>query len=911
MCRRIPGVIALFALAVAVHAQGPSADWRTVTTRHFRVHYPARYSEWSLRAASRLESIRDAVVREAGYDPPEVIDVVVSNPVASPNGVAWPLLDAPRILFYTEPPGPEEQIGSYSNFIDLLAVHEVTHIIHMLRPSRNPMVRFIERTMLPIGPITFGAPRWVLEGYATVVEGRLTGAGRPSSTLRAAILRKWAASGRLPSYAQLDSDSRFLGMSMAYLMGSAYLEWLDQRGGEGSLRRLWTRMTAYQNRSFDEAFRGVYGDSPERLYGQFTAELTASAVAVNRAGELREGELWQGTSWSSGDPAVSPDGSFIAVVIRKRGRPSNLVVWQTAPATAEEEKYRKRIDRLLARDPEDVAPVRGRPLDRKPLHTLTLPDGGDIESPRWTSDSRSIIYSHRQPDREGDLHHDLFRWSPGAGDNVRLTRLADVSDADPLLDGTAATAVRTRNGTSQLVRVSFDSGRVDEITAPSIDRVESHPRVSRDGRSVVYVSHRNGKWRLVRRELSSGDESELGSTEFSYASPEWNATSGDELFAVASAGGYAEIHRVRGTTSTAVTRSSGAAFSPAPASDGRVFFMALDPDGFNLRVIDGTATAGAAPPFDPANVPAVPPQPARVAAFATEPLSAQPYGIGRQEITSIFTQQFAPSQNAIEAGVRLGDVVGRLDTIAIGSFGRRDAQRGVAIASAWRGWPVGVALHAFKSEDRRMDRDGVELRGTWSTRTPRSSLALTAGGLSGKPLDIAFGQATFRARHINGSRRADAEVRAAAESGTFEHHRVVAAASVREGSLRLGVRVQRDQISDGALDVGGLASSVLPDSAYAARVFDPALPVGTLTGTRYQGIRFEAELPSIPFTMFYQRHETRSDSLDLAGIEISLTQGPLPILRLPAFRLTAGGARILDEPLKNKTKWWIGLRWNP
>src|SRR5689334_13834271 len=130
----------------------------------------------------------------------------------------------------------------------------------MLRPSRNPLGQVLEKFVLPLNPITLHAPRWVLEGYATVVEGRLTGAGRPSSTIRALILRQWAENGRLPTYAQLNSDQRFLGMSMAYLMGSAFLEWLEQRNGPDALRNVWARMTARQRRSFDAAFTGVFGE---------------------------------------------------------------------------------------------------------------------------------------------------------------------------------------------------------------------------------------------------------------------------------------------------------------------------------------------------------------------------------------------------------------------------------------------------------------------------------------------------------------------------------------------------------------------------------------------------------------------------------------------------------------------------
>ena len=268
----------VFFAAVLAHAQGPSANWQTLVTPHFRVHHPKEYAAWSERAASRLESIHAAVSREVGFTSATVIDVLVINPLAQANGSAWPLLDTPRMVFFTEPPGPGDTIGAYTNWIDLLAVHEVAHVMHMLRPSRNRVQRIIE-SIVPAGRLTLGAPRWVLEGYATVIEGRLTGAGRPSSTVRALILRQWAAHGRLPTYDQLDSEARYLGGAMAYLAGSAFLEWLEARTGPESLRHVWTRMTAYERRSFDEAFTGVFGETPERLYGEFTAELTASAVA--------------------------------------------------------------------------------------------------------------------------------------------------------------------------------------------------------------------------------------------------------------------------------------------------------------------------------------------------------------------------------------------------------------------------------------------------------------------------------------------------------------------------------------------------------------------------------------------------------------------------------------------------------
>ncbi len=880
MARKLSLFIFLFA-ALAVTAQKPDADWLTLETAHFRVHYPREYEQWSVRAASRLESIHAAVSKEIGFAPRQKIDVLVGNPIAQANGAAFPLLDTPRIVFFTEPPGPDEQLGAYGHWIDLLAVHEVAHVVHMLRPSRNPLERFLAKTVLPLNPITLRAPRWVLEGYATVIEGRLTGAGRPSSTVRALILRRWAESGRLPSYGQLNSDQRFLGMSMAYLMGSAYLEWLEQRSGPSSLRNLWSRMTARQRRSFDAAFIGVFGDAPHKLYGRFLAELTASSIAIDRSSKLQEGELFQETTRASGDPAVSPDGKQIAVVLRPRDQPAKLVVWSTAPADEEEKKFEERLKKILGRDPEDVAPVRTKPLPRKSVHSLVMPDGGDIDTPRWTRDGKAILFSHRRPDGDGLLHFDLYRW-----DFERVTpvtHLSDVRDADPI-SATSAVAVRSRFGASQLVNVDLTTGAVTPRTEPSIDIVYTHPRPSADGSRIAYVAHRDGAWGLYvddQRVPLDGDAS----------SPEWLPDG--ELVVTVSKGGFAELHR----GSTRITRSRGGAFSPAPSPDGRLFFTSLEPDGFVVRVLPAIDEAPAPPAFDAVLVPALPPPPPAATAFAAEDLpAAKRYGIGRQEFDWLTGTNYGPEHRSFEVGVRFGDVVGRLDTLLLASLAKDDAPEGFALATAWRGWPVEVHAHAFSTDEE----EGAELRGIWSRAFPLSRLTVEAGALSD---DLVFGSAAFSTRQLFGKWRIEEGLRVDLDD---RHYRASVAGAIRSGSFRIGARYQHD--GGDTVTLGGLSSSILPRSAYALRVLDPALPVATLTGDEYDGWRVESSVPSMPFTAFYQRHELGGASLSLAGLTIAMSADPFPIMKLPGFDVTAGVARILDD---DDTNWWLGMRWRP
>lgn len=843
-----------------------------------------------MRAASRLESIREAVSAEVGFAPTQTIDVLIVNPIAEPNGVAWPFLDTPRMIFYTEPPGPDEQLGAYGHWIDLLAVHETAHLVHMLRPTRNPLGRIFEKFVLPLNPITLRAPRWVLEGYATVVEGRLTGAGRPTSTIRALILRRWAENGRLPSYAQLDSDRRFLGMSMAYLMGSAYLEWLEQRSGPGSLRNLWSRLTARQRRSFNEAFTGVFGDSPERLYGQFVAELTASAVAMQRGSTFREGELFQETNRASGDPAVSPDGTRLAVVIREREQPEKLVIWSTAAATEEEKKHEERLRRILERDPQDIPPVRTKPLPRKAVHTLVMPDGGDIEMPRWMRDGKSILFSHRTRDAEGFLHWDLYRWD--FENLTRITRLGDVREADPVDDNTAV-AIRSRYGASELVHVDLRSGAVTSRTAPSIDTVRATPRVSPDGTKIAHIAHQGGAWVLLvndERIALPGDA----------ASPAW--LSKDELIVTVFTRGFAELHRVRlGGATTQITRSAGGAFDATSTSDGRVFFMSLNPDGYVVRVVDANGEATTAE-FGEAFVPAIPsPGPRSPSPRIGESgqVTARPYDLGRQEFAWFTAQTFAADHRAFELGARLGDVVGRLDTILVGSLGRDDAPSGAALATAWRGWPVELHAHLFTADD---DRDGGELRARWARVFPLSRLTVEAGASD----DRTFASASFSTRQHFGATRAEEALRLDVDD---EHIRAIAGAAYRSGSLRIGAQYQIDRGT--SVTLGGVESSILPRSAYAHRILDPALPVAILRGEDYDGWRIETTVPGLPFTAFYQRHELDATRLSLAGGEIAFDTEPNPILKVPALSLSLGAAYIFDAPFEGDTKWWLNMRWRP
>ena len=701
------------------------------------MHYPESYAAWAQRAAAELETVRDRAIAEIGYAPAEAVDVVVSDPRADANGEALPLRGWPRLVLWTTPPPPDSEIGYYRDSIEDLVTHEEAHLVHLLRPSRNPLLA----SVLPVGPIAL-APRWVVEGYATVVEGRLTAAGRPNSDLRAAILRRWAQAGRLPGYARLASDSHaWRGMSMAYLLGSAFLEWLEERAGPGSLRKLWARMTARAGRGFDEAFAGIWESSPESLYDRFRAELTWRAMEaekrVQAVGPLavREGARWQDLAWTTGAPAVSPDGAEIALVRRSRERPPELVVWQTAPDQEAEKRWQEAQAHQLARDPQDVPAVRSRPLPRKPLHTWVAADGGEPAMPRFMPGGRSLLLVRFLPDGEGFLHPDLCEWRPATGEMRRITRQADLRDPDPSPDGSWAVAVRDRYGLSQLVTVDLASGETRALTAPSLDRIYDRPRLAPDGRRVAFGMHAGGAWKLAVLELgpdrtAAGTPLELSPPPGgSASSPAWSPD-GRTLYGVVGRGGFLDLYAFAaqpGPPPVALTRTQGGAFAPAPTPDGKaVFYLSLEPEGLDLRRLDLTARhpplaevvmpSDLAPAVRPAPPAAPPPPtvpPAAATGSSTVPASpapgppgiaggvpaysgaGRPYGLGRQELLPLLGGGAGSGGGTLELGLRSGDLIGRFDLLALAAAGTSGAPRGGALAGTFRGLPVELGLHAF------------------------------------------------------------------------------------------------------------------------------------------------------------------------------------------------------------------------
>ncbi|MBK9797570.1 MAG: hypothetical protein IPP58_13960 [Holophagaceae bacterium] len=401
----LPGFLLLpVLLQGAPPVQSPRAEWLTYSTAHYRIHCPRAFEAFGQDVASRVEGIHAQYLGLVGYVYEKPIDILILDPVMEANGMAFPLFQRPFVVLWKTEPEPDSAIGHHRGWAELLVAHELGHMHHLLRPSRKPGLW--ERWTAVLGPVTRKSPRWVIEGYATLIEGRLTGSGRPHSAFRASVLRQWAIEGRLPSYEAMSGTGGFLGGSMAYLGGSAYLEWLETRTSNPKVfQDLWTRLAG--KRDFNGAFTATFGFGAKEGYQRFCAELIHTALELERrarAQGLREGEVvTQLKGWVT-DLALSPDGTKLLARVLDPKKPG-LYVWDLKAKAAKPE----------VKDPDEppdhppLAPI------RPPTHRLGRVHGVLPWKPRWTS-STTVAYQLRLPDSEGVLKPNPRTWSLGGAE---------------------------------------------------------------------------------------------------------------------------------------------------------------------------------------------------------------------------------------------------------------------------------------------------------------------------------------------------------------------------------------------------------------------------------------------------------------------------------------------------------------
>ena len=951
--RRLVGglfvLCALLAAAQPVSAQDivrSTADWRTLRTQWFEIHYPTDTEAWVKDLAPRLDAIRDAVAALVGYAPSGRTTVLVDDPYNVANGKAIPTLRSPVIHLWVTPPTATDQIANHRGWGEKLAAHEFGHIAHLSRPVRRSQWYW---HLLPaqVSALAVSSPRWAAEGYATWIEGKITGSGRPHGAWRPALLRELALAGRLPSYAAMSAGGGYKGGSMAYLAGSAFWEWLEAQRGDTSMTLVFRRQSARTARSFDDAFRGVYGEAPAAMYARFAAELTSKAFTVDAALRQRgvvEGTLMARYARGAGGPAVTRDGRRVALTLPGLGGPPRVIVAPTdtqAITTLEEQQ----VQRLLRRDPQDVPAVRTMPRLAKAVATLMPRRGRTFGMPRFIdSAGTQLLVESWAVRRDGTQRPDLAIWNTTTRQVRVVTDGAAVQDADPSPDGARAVAVRCVGGSCGLVIVSLATGAVTPLAAGAPRRVYSHPRWSPDGtRIVTSVQDTSGVWQLALLDAATGAEQVVSPRDgVNRHSPSFDAA-GTGLVYVSEAGGIPDVESMQLADRVTVqrTRVTGSVYEPLPMPDGGVLFFSEYGEGMELRRLAGgtIVPTGTALSADLGLVPAMPRAVEPGVTLAARPVPpSTPYGIGPRTLR--FAAQTAMARDGIVHGavITSADPANRLVWTLTGMGGAKSAWRGGVASGAWYGSRPAIRAESFWLEQRtglQRDRavaDAPELRlagGSVATElvvagsTTAQRLSLSAFGGAAGPADTVRLRTTLSAAYSIGTvvgwrRSVGASVRSTAgRLGDSSFVRGSAGAFAVVSRTRVDARWHRASRGTPALEqftAGGFAPPLADAATLSQRLAIPALPVGIVRGVELFDLRVARPAPLLPLTLYAHSTGTtwRPDRhVVVLGGEREFAIDYLGLVGLPRMQFTAGVARIMRGPLSDKGSAYLSFGWRP
>ena len=535
------GILLTIFCAILFNAQQAfaEADWFTLETRHFLIHYQAPAESLAKRTASITEHVHRIVTGKLNWVPRDKTHVVLSDSSDLANGYVIPFPYNRSVLFLSPPiTDPAISLLDYRDSWTMLITHEYTHVVH-LDKGRG----FIAGLRNVFGRVPLFFPNalnvpWVLEGLPTHYEtDDEAGTGRGQSSYFKMLMRAELESDFKPVNQVNLPISSWPGRRSSYLYGVYFFRFLDSQYGAGASERF---IENYSDNFIPWRIGGILrqetGKEIEELWLEYQRWLeTSLGLEQNFARETRlthHGNFTHGLSGSGNGelfyvredrlapPAlmqISPDGNASELVELHAG--AHIDAQETAIAVAQPEicndggpniYYDLYIYRFSGRKLERITEC------KRLVHVSWHPDGKQLAAVRLNNSATSIV----AVDSSGVIGEALW----DAEDGV------DIAGIDWSPDGKSIVAARHHRGRGWSIEILDVEKRIWRAITRD-DYVQANPRFSLDGSSVLFASEASGKFQIHEIDLQTGRQQRLTDAHFG-AFTFARANSGNEIFYV-------------------------------------------------------------------------------------------------------------------------------------------------------------------------------------------------------------------------------------------------------------------------------------------------------------------------------------------------------------------------------------------
>ncbi|MBU6375956.1 MAG: PD40 domain-containing protein [Bdellovibrionales bacterium] len=447
----------------------PFRDWKTLNTNHFRITYPQELQELADLAAKNLEESHRLLSPLLQWTPRLRTQVVLIDNSDFANGLTAATLRLGIVLWAT-PPDNWSSIAHYDDWFRLLCLHEYAHFLN-LDATRD----FWSVLRMIAGDSTLPNslwPAWMLEGLAVTIETAFTQSGRGRSSYYSMILRAAEESGRLQQISSLGGltgpRTESPGGEIPYLFGYQLMAKLSSESLDllGDLSTKSSQSLPWKLNSYAESVSGKDWNTHWKEWVLEAGSRARSEIAAVRSSGETSTQNITHQNVSTLGIAFSPDGKWMAY--SKESQSERQGVYLRSTGADHEQRISDQI-------------------------------GG--ASMGFTTDSQALVFS--RVDRHGlyDFYSDLWIYDLSKKNLSRLSfgkRFRDPSSSmgSDWIVFTANEAGRTSLARARLTRDSHGGYFISDeqiLYRPSLMSRVSTPRISSDGKRVIFSLHENGK----------------------------------------------------------------------------------------------------------------------------------------------------------------------------------------------------------------------------------------------------------------------------------------------------------------------------------------------------------------------------------------------------------------------------------
>ncbi|MFQ5628072.1 MAG: TolB family protein, partial [bacterium] len=541
-------------------------QWYTIETGHFLVHFHEGAERSAKVTAKVAEEVFEPVTALYDYKPDGKIQFVIRDHDDFSNGAAYYYDN--KITIWAS--SLDFELRGSHNWLRNVVTHEFTHIIQ-LQAARKFSRKVPAFYLQGIGyedetraedlygfpnsivsyPIALTVmPSWFAEGVA---QFQIPGLGYDSwDAHRDMMLRTAVLEDKMLSFNAMSSFGKnSIGNERAYNQGFALSAYMAENYSLESLVRATKAMRSFFRVSFSGAIKKATGKSGKEIYREWQAHLKEKYAF--RTGEIRQnlvaGELFHQKGIGNFYPQWSQDGSEIAFLTSGSSdflSRTSLVIKNVA--TGEMRWVKGGVQTAFDRTPDGKSFVYAKKTDPNrhlsyfyDLYTYDLDSKKETRltknarahSPAFSPDGRQIAFVVN-----GDGTQNLVTMCL---DDKKIIMRTHYENGEQVFspqwspDGKQILFSFTERAGRQLLLLDMETGQVETIETGANDSRDAI--FSEDGKAIYFSSDRTGIFNICRKDLQTGEITQLTNVLGGAFMPSVNAT-GEVAFATFVAEGY-------------------------------------------------------------------------------------------------------------------------------------------------------------------------------------------------------------------------------------------------------------------------------------------------------------------------------------------------------------------------------------